>query len=252
MATSSKHRDAAKGKFKRVIADKRLERNPLDNLVSEIASSADGSRVAIGAASGKIHIFRVRPTGRDNVFLKLERSLDPIDKNSKPPPYSLVFDPRNHDRLIAAYMPSPRMALWNIDRKICTTLGDDESGPVWRVAFDPKGELVASATNDGVIRLWPSSDHASPIQLHGHLSSVFAVDISPKNGIVASGSFDGTIRLWTKNSLLAPSVLSNSTSMVAFDKPSATANNDKYDAGRLPKDFGQVSAGVVSADKELR
>src|SRR5262249_10155748 len=72
--------DATKGQFKRVIADKRLERNPRDYQFSDIAASADGTRMALGAASGKIHIFSARSTGQDGFSLKLEKSLDSIDK----------------------------------------------------------------------------------------------------------------------------------------------------------------------------
>jgi WD40 repeat protein len=172
--------DAAKGRFKRAIADKRLERNPLDCMFSDIAASADGKRIALGAASGKIHIFSALSTGKDGFSLKLEKSLDPIDKNTNPPPYSLVFDPRNRDRLVSAYMPSPYMALWKIDENDHSTFGDEEAGPVWRTAFDPEDEIVVSATNDAVVRLWTSLDSDSAVQLRGHLGSVWAVDISPE------------------------------------------------------------------------
>jgi WD40 repeat protein len=248
--------DAAKGRFKRLIADKRLERNPLDNMFSDIAASADGKRVALGAASGRIHIFSIRSTGEDGVSVKLEKSLDPIDEGTKPPPYSLVFDPRNRDRLLAAYMPSPFMALWRVDENDHSTFGDAESGPVWRAAFEPEGELVASATNDGVVRLWPLSDPDlwplsdpdSAIQLRGHLGSVFAVDICRENGIVASASFDGTIRLWTKDSPLSPKLFSNLASMPLPEKVSFTADDSKYHSERLPESFGEVSAVAASAD----
>ena len=141
--------DASKGEFKWVLCDDRLKGNPLDHLFSDVAASADGERVALGAASGKIHIFNVRSIGQDGPSLKFEKSLDPIDKNTNPLPYSLVFDPQNHDRLLAAYMPSSDMALWKVDENVFSTFGDGKSGPVWRVAFDPEGEFVASATITG-------------------------------------------------------------------------------------------------------
>jgi WD40 repeat protein/uncharacterized protein YjbI with pentapeptide repeats len=247
--------DAARGRFKRPIADKRLGRNPLDYMFSDIAASAHGKRIALGAASGKIHIFSARSTGKDGFSLKLEKSLNPIDKTTNPLPYSLAFDPRNRDRLVAAYMPSPYMAWWKIDENDHSTFGDEESGPVWRTAFDPAGKLVASATNDAVVRLWTLPDPDSAVQLRGHLGSVFAVDISPENGIVASASFDGTIRLWAKDSPLSPTLLPGSASMPAPNvfsvqngQISVTADGGKNRSGRLPEKFAKISAAAVSAN----
>ena len=174
--------DASKGRFIQLIGDKRLESNPLDYLCSgDLTASGNGERVAVGAASGKIHIFSTRSSGQDAFPLVLETSLEAIDSTNTPP-YSLVFDPQNHDRLLASYMASPRMALWKIDANVHTTFMDEESGPVWRVAFDPEGRFVAAATSDSVVRLWPSplTDIDGVVQLRGHLGSVFAVDISPE------------------------------------------------------------------------
>ena len=157
--------------------------------------------------SGKIHIFNTRSSGRNGLSLKLEKSLSSID-STKPTPYSLVFHPRNPNRLIATYMPSHRIAIWKIDQNVHDIFGDEESGTVWRIAFDPEGEFIVSATNDAIVRLWTSPDPDSAVQLRGHLGSVFAVDISPESGIVASASSDGTIRLSAKDSPLSSNIAS--------------------------------------------
>ena len=180
--------DTSKGRFIRLIDDKRLESNPLDCLRSRLAASPDGERIALGAASGKIHILNACSGGKEAFPLKLEKSLDPID-STNPFPYSLAFDPRNPDRLLAAYQASYRMAAWKIDENIHSTFGDEGSGPVWQVAFDPEGKFAAAA--DSVIRLWPwpLSGSDTAIQLRGHRDAVFAVDIGPENGNVASGQY---------------------------------------------------------------
>ena len=204
--------DAAKGRFEQVIGDNGSE-NPLDSLVGDIAASADGKRIAVGAASGRIHVFNARSRAQAGFSLKLEKSLGSLN-STNPMPYSLVFDPQNHDRLFAGYMASQTMALWKIDEDSVPILYEDEElGPVWRVAYDPEGKFMASASNDSVVRIWTSPDSDSAVQLRGHLSSVFTVDISPENRSVASGSFDGTIRLWSEDSPLSPALLPNSTVM---------------------------------------
>ena len=140
------------------------------------------------------------------------------------------------------------MALWKIDEDSPPIpYVDEESGPVWRVAFDPEGKFVASASNDSVVRIWTSPDSDSAVQLRGHLSSVFTVDISPENRNVASGSFDGTIRLWAEDSPLSPTLLSNSTFMpkanefsVQDSQISVTANGGQKYWGTLPQEFGEA------------
>jgi WD40 repeat protein len=248
--------DASKRRFIRLIGDERLESNPLDCLCSDLAASPDGERVALGAASGKIHIFNARSRGEEAFPLKLEKSLDSIN-STNPFPYSLVFDPQNPDRLLAAYLANHRMASWKIDENVHSTFGEEESGPVWRVAFDPEGKFMAAATADSVVRLWPwpLTDNDSVVQLRGHLGSVFAVDISPENRSVASASFNGTIRLWAKDSPFSPTLLSSSTFMpargefsVQNNQISVTANGGKKCSRTLPQDFGEASAAAVSAN----
>jgi hypothetical protein len=231
--------DALKGSFKGLIGDSRLESNPLDYLCSGLAASADGKRIALGAASGKIHVFNARS---DGFSLKLEKSLDPIEKSTNPLPYSLIFDRQDDNRLLAAYMASHLMASWKIDENVHSTFGEEESGPVWQVASDPEGKFVAAASADSVVRLWPwpLTDSDSAVQLRGHLGSVFSVDINSENSSIASASFNGTIRLWVKDSPLSPTLLSNSVSM--------PARSGKDFSGTLPQEFGEVSAAAVSLD----
>jgi WD40 repeat protein len=246
--------DAAKGRFEQLIGDNGWE-NPLDSLVGDIAVSADGKRIAIGAASGRIHVFNARSRAQAGFSLKLEKSLASMN-STNPMPYSLVFDPQNHDRLFAGYMASPIMALWKIDEDSPPVpYVDEESGPVWRVAYDPEGKFVASASNDSVVRIWASADSDSAVQLRGHLGSVFTVDISPENSNVASGSFDGTIRLWSKDSPLSPTLLPNSTFMPAANEfsvqgsqISVTADGGQIYWGTLPQEFGEPIAAAVSAN----
>jgi WD domain, G-beta repeat len=224
-------------------------------LISDIAASADGKRIAVGAASGRIHVFNARSRAQAGFSLKLEKSLSSMN-STNPMPYSLVFDPRDHDRLFAGYMASHIMALWKIDEDSAPILyADEESGPVWRVAFDPGGKFMASASNDSVVRIWTSPDSDSAVQMRGHLSSVFTVDINPENRNVASGSFDGTIRLWAEDSPLSPTLLSNSTVMpkgnefsVQGSQISVTANDGQRYWGTLPQEFGVPIAAAVSAN----
>ena len=74
------------------------------------------------------------------------------------------------------------------------TLLKGHSDGVTSIAFSPDGNILASGSNDGTIRLWEASDgsHKSTLEHGGVTSIVF----NPDGNILASGSDDGTIRLW--------------------------------------------------------
>jgi WD40 repeat protein len=65
------------------------------------------------------------------------------------------------------------------------------------VAFSPDGELIATANDDGTLRLWGTSTglpHGQPLE--GHDGQVLDVTFSPDGRLLASTADDGTVRLW--------------------------------------------------------
>jgi WD40 repeat protein len=75
-------------------------------------------------------------------------------------------------------------------------LGGD-TGPVYSVAFNPNGKIMASANADRTIRLWDvATGREIGKPLTGHRNEVNSVAFSPDGTMLASGGFDGTIRLW--------------------------------------------------------
>jgi WD40 repeat protein len=73
--------------------------------------------------------------------------------------------------------------------------------PSWvnAVAYSPDGEQFATGCNDGVIRLWHSSDYRLLRTLEGHQDGVRSVAFDPSGQRLASGSDDQTVRLWHPN-----------------------------------------------------
>jgi len=76
-------------------------------------------------------------------------------------------------------------------------------GGIRDVAYSPKGDILASAADDGTVRIWDSRSGAALKKLKRHwrratMSPVGmnAVAFSPGGVTLASGSDDGTIRLW--------------------------------------------------------
>ncbi|MHA2328540.1 MAG: WD40 repeat domain-containing protein [Candidatus Hodarchaeales archaeon] len=67
---------------------------------------------------------------------------------------------------------------------------------VWSVAFNPKENMLASASSDNFIFLWDIETGQMIRNLTGHADSVFSLAFHPGGDILASGSFDQNVFLW--------------------------------------------------------
>jgi len=66
------------------------------------------------------------------------------------------------------------------------------------VSFSPDGGAIASASDDGTVKVWTS--YGKEIEsLDRHTGPVYSVSFSPTGEVIASGGNDGTIRLWERN-----------------------------------------------------
>ncbi|MCI0741292.1 MAG: WD40 repeat domain-containing protein [Gemmataceae bacterium] len=72
----------------------------------------------------------------------------------------------------------------------------DAMGPVYALGFAKDGNTVASASRDGVVRIWQYRTGKVVRILKGHDGAVKTVAFSPDGKLVASAGADKFIRLW--------------------------------------------------------
>jgi WD40 repeat protein len=68
------------------------------------------------------------------------------------------------------------------------------------VAISPNGNEIATAGDDGLIRVWNAASFKLMRTLRGHQGPVYSIDYAPDGTLMASASWDGTVRLWSPGS----------------------------------------------------
>jgi WD40 repeat protein len=64
------------------------------------------------------------------------------------------------------------------------------------VAVSPTGKEIATAGEDGLIRLWDASSFRLIRTLKGHAGAIYSIDYWIDGTLLASASLDGTVRVW--------------------------------------------------------
>ncbi|MFO1093254.1 MAG: serine/threonine-protein kinase [Planctomycetaceae bacterium] len=67
---------------------------------------------------------------------------------------------------------------------------------VYRLAYSPDGQTLATPSADGTIKLWNVATKTEQRVLNGHTGEVNTVDFSPDGSLLASVSDDKSVRLW--------------------------------------------------------
>ncbi len=71
-----------------------------------------------------------------------------------------------------------------------------EGASVRAIAVSPAGREIATAGDDGVIRLWDAASFRMTRALKGHAGAIYALDYWTDGTLLASAGWDGKVKLW--------------------------------------------------------
>jgi WD40 repeat protein len=147
-----------------------------------LACSPKGAYVVTGARDGTVTIWDV-PTGRQSLQFKHN------------PGYICGVAISSDDNRVATAYADHSVAIW--DAKSGRLIASKQYPDVMRsVAFSPDGGLVASASEDGTVRVMSTATNEDLFTLKGHQYEVRAVAFSPDGQHLATSSLDRTVKIW--------------------------------------------------------
>ena len=164
-----------------------------------LAASADGSTLAVMA--GTAHLV-------PGVMRSELRVLDAVTFKERlhialPAAWSWEVTLSRDGSHVAAALAhgragQSRVKLWDTKTGKETILDPSNSHEVFSVVFSPIGNTLASAGEDGVVRLWNSADGMELPLTKGPAGSTGACCAAgaPSGKVLASATADGTVQLW--------------------------------------------------------
>ena len=142
---------------------------------------------------------------------------------------SVSFDPSSNT--VAMGVDDGSVRLWDLPTKSVKSTFEAHRGLVWLARFAHQGELLATAGDDGLVKLWKPGE-AQPIRTFTHRNAVRGLALAHDDRTLFAGDREGLIRAWSIDSgeSLADAEQPGAIHAVAIspdDQTLATAGSDK-------------------------
>jgi WD40 repeat protein len=218
-----------------------------------VAFSADGQTIAAAGYDGIIRLWRVS-SGASAAELKGHGRYVS----------ELAFSPDGQWLASTGYDNTLR--LWKIDlnerfflwhaikAKPVHVLTNVHSGWVCSIAFRPDGQQIASAGEDGTVKIWQTDQGKLLKTLQGHEGMVKAVAFSPTGRKVASSATDKTIKIWdtAKGTLLQTIAIGSEANGLVFSRSGQIVASAQTDCNiRLWQVSNGQQVGILTGHSDI-
>jgi WD40 repeat protein len=196
------------------------------DVVTAVAFSPDGKLLASTARDHSVKIWDWQ-NQRESIVLPVEHTQPPLClafssdstvlASTGRDGAILIWDVRTGKKRHTSQLPGAGVALaFSPDGRVLAASGTDEQVWLWRwqtepkphsfergsagavlaLSFNPQRNLLATADQDGAIRLWEVASQKPFAVLKGHTNQAASLAFSPDGKHLATGSWDRTIRIW--------------------------------------------------------
>jgi WD40 repeat protein/energy-coupling factor transporter ATP-binding protein EcfA2 len=172
------------------------------NSVYDVSFTSDSQLIASSSRDGTIKIWDTK-TGELKTTLKNKNFLNQQDYRV----YSVDFNPKDKTMIASTGYFDGHINVWDLktnQKDTPTVLNEKHNDIVYAVRFSPDGRFLASAGQDGKIRIWSVKRKEFKFSgiIEAHTKTIWSLGFSPDSSIIASASQDGTIKLWKMDEVL--------------------------------------------------